>query len=258
MMAGGGSDEDVGMPLELYKSTDYGASFSGTGLIVGETPWTVPSGNWQWGHVSFLQFEQNYSNTLDNYVYMYSTQTTWMSGDYDGTDQGHYLARVDISGGATAIEDEDNWEYYTGPVGGVVNVYDVPAWSWDKADATHVFYNSAERALDVYVQYNQGLNRVILVNQMYEYVTTPGKSSLGIYESVNPWGPWKTVYYNYNWYTDEANFHKKFPTKWHSSDGLTMQMVYSGLNPYGIDGFLMQEVTLEITELVEYYRVFLR
>jgi hypothetical protein len=265
MMAGGGSDEQTGMPLELYKSTDYGASFSGTGLIVAETPFTVPSGNWQWNHVSFLQFGQNYSNVpaaLEDYVYMYSTQATWNPPQtFDGTGKGHYLARVDISGGATAIENENNWEYYNGPVGGVVNVNDTPSWSWDKADATHVFYNSdtnsinglAARALDVYASYNQALGRVILVNQMYEYVTVPGKSSIGIYESVNPWGPWNRIYYDLDWDNTlgedgEANFHKKFPTKWHSVDGLTMQMVYSGLDndPGGIDGFLMQEVTLTV------------
>ena len=53
------------------------------------------------------------------------------------------------------------------------------------------------------------------------------KGGLGIFESDNPWGPWKTVFYTREWDIGPGET-SSIPTKWMSDDGKTCYLLFSG------------------------------
>ena len=59
------------------------------------------------------------------------------------------------------------------------------------------------------------------------------QGGFGVYESRNPWGPWKTVYYTTRWDIGPGEL-GCFPTKWMSKDGKTMHLVCSSDDQFTI------------------------
>jgi hypothetical protein len=109
-----------------------------------------------------------------------------------------------------------------------------------------------------HVSYNPGLGRFIMGN--YAFTDADGKpmpyhqgcptwdsekqkSQLTLFEAPDPWGPWSLFYQDDNWGVS-GGYQPSFPTKWMSSDGKTMWMVYSGSEEdYN---FTIQKLTLEL------------
>jgi hypothetical protein len=68
--------------------------------------------------------------------------------------------------------------------------------------------------------------------------TASSRGNLGVYDAPDPWGPWTTVHF----FSEPAGnpfgagrpdvppntFFWNLPTKWHSSDGLSFTMVFTG------------------------------
>ena len=50
---------------------------------------------------------------------------------------------------------------------------------------------------------------------------------LGIYDATEPWGEWTTVFYTTKWDVGPGET-SSFPTKWMSSDGKTLFLLFSG------------------------------
>lgn len=74
--------------------------------------------------------------------------------------------------------------------------------------------------------YNAGLRRYLWCQ------TLPGgdarfRGGFAIYDAPEPWGPWTTVAYTEEWDVGPGES-SGFPTKWMSSDGRTVHLVFSG------------------------------
>jgi hypothetical protein len=53
------------------------------------------------------------------------------------------------------------------------------------------------------------------------------RGGFGIYDAPEPWGPWTTVSYTEEWDVGPGES-SSFPTKWMSTDGQTVHLVFSG------------------------------
>ena len=57
-----------------------------------------------------------------------------------------------------------------------------------------------------------------------------GPGQLGIFDAPEPWGPWTTVVYYENWGNMGSvgeGLNCEFPSKWISTDGLTLWCVFA-------------------------------
>jgi hypothetical protein len=90
------------------------------------------------------------------------------------------------------------------------------------------------------ITYNKALNRYILLTfsdavphkedaplaMMQQWDTA---SELQMYESKNPWGPWKVFHSERPWGgPDHTNYLPQMPSKWISEDGLSGSIIFSG------------------------------
>jgi len=64
-------------------------------------------------------------------------------------------------------------------------------------------------------------------------VDTRFEGGFAVFEAPKPWGPWKTVYFTANWDTGPGES-GSFPTKWISSDGRTLHLVFSGEDSFSV------------------------
>jgi CubicO group peptidase (beta-lactamase class C family) len=115
-----------------------------------------------------------------------------------------------------------------------------PLWTSDIAQRKAVFtqpgncYRSA-------VSYSPGLKRYLWCQ------TLPGGDArfhggFGIYDAPEPWGPSTTAYYTKTWNVGPGET-SGFPTKWMSTDGRTLYLVFSGE-----DYFSVRRTTLTVAE----------
>ena len=95
----------------------------------------------------------------------------------------------------------------------------------------------------VSVTYNPALHRYIMTSS-HRVGDGPHNASLGVFEAREPWGPWRTVYYEDHFAGNDPVYHLKFPTKWMSSDGRSMWLLYSGLG--GNNEFVLRKATLDL------------
>ena len=132
------------------------------------------------------------------------------------------MARVHKS----EIKDWNRYEYFAGFAGN-----NRPLWSEDIRKREPVFINPG-KCYRSGISYNKGLGR-------YLWCQTIGTSTgakhgnhryrggLGIFESPDPWGPWKTVYYTLDWDMGPGET-SSIPPKWMSKDGKSCYFVFSG------------------------------
>ena len=76
------------------------------------------------------------------------------------------------------------------------------------------------------ISYDVGLRRYLWCQ------TLPGRDArfrggFAIYDAPEPWGPWTTVYFTEDWDVGPGET-CSFPTKWMSTDGKTVHLVFSG------------------------------
>jgi len=177
--------------------------------------------NWkfaEFGYCAFLNFGKDNANARDNYVYMYSPDTPDAYLETDNL----ILARVPQD----KIMDKASYEFYTGK-----NSVGNASWSSNINNRRAVFTlkGGVNRAQ---VSYNAVLKKYFLVDR--SRALNGGLNQFSIYTAPEPWGPWSMAFYttDYNGasmsgssgWGESANF----PTKWISSDGLTMYLVFSG------------------------------
>ena len=53
------------------------------------------------------------------------------------------------------------------------------------------------------------------------------EGGFGIYDAPEPWGPWTTAFATEKWDVGPGES-ASFPTKWMSTDGKTLHLVFSG------------------------------
>jgi hypothetical protein len=176
------------------------------------------------GCPTFLNFGKNYAGARDNYVYVYSQDGPTAYDIYDGV----VLARVLKN----RITEREAYEFYSGKDGA-----GRPEWSTDINQRAHVFvFPKHCQRLDAV--YNFGIRRYLMA------VGYNHKGGWGIYDAPEPWGPWTTVFHTEQW--DCGNtFSYRLPSKWITSDGREMYLVFSALGDGGkYYAFSVRKMTL--------------
>lgn len=183
--------------------------------------------NWTWanwkftesfGFPTFLNFGKNYSDALDDYVYIYSLDS---DSAYEACDR-IILARVKKN----LVLNRNTYEFFSG-----FDADNNPVWSSDISRRTAVFLYP-EHCYRFSVSYNAGLKRYLLP------MVLPNKDSnrnggFGIYDAPQPWGPWTTCFFTNNWDVSPGEC-LSFPTKWMSEDGKTLHLVFSGDDSFSV------------------------
>jgi Domain of unknown function (DUF4185) len=137
---------------------------------------------------------------------------------------GGYLYLLDA--GSTAVKlgrvPPDKWnvgtayQWFSGTAA-------APAWSSSKGAAKPIFADPAGVRQPT-LQWVPGLRRYLLTAAH----TGPGR--VGVFESANLWGPWRTVHYTESWLglgSRGKYYSIYFPLKWQSGDGRTLWATFS-------------------------------
>ncbi len=136
-----------------------------------------------------------------------------------------------------------NWrkyEYFTGYKKGG----HTPLWSEDIRKRAPVFTNPA-KCYRSGITYSKGLKKYLWCQTIRSATADENggarfRGGLGIFESSNPWGPWKTVYYTREWDTGPGET-SSIPTKWMRRDGKTAYLLFSGN-----DSFSIRKITFSV------------
>lgn len=168
------------------------------------------------GCPTFLNFGKNYHGARDDYVYIYSHDE---KSAYETADQ-MVLARVLKD----SIREKDSYTYFSGSSG-------QPAWSKNLQNRMPIFENPG-KCYRSGISYNPGLDRylwchIIPDSSNGELRGPRFKGGLGIFESINPWGPWKTIFYTLDWDIGPGET-GSIPNKWISKDGKSCYYAFSG------------------------------
>jgi hypothetical protein len=181
----------------LAWSKDKGATWT-------KADWTFRRGHARFQPAKFLNFGKDYSGVpgdLRGYVYLYGQRQP--GSGRNGTIL--YMQRVPIS----QIREGTGYETFQGQ------------------DASGKWTSGFEDTNGVRIAgivYNPAIKRFLLTC----YHTGPGQ--LGVFESLYPRGPWKTVAYYENWGgmgSEGEGLSCEFPQKWISPDGLTLWCIFS-------------------------------
>jgi hypothetical protein len=198
--------------------------------------------NWTWadwhfsdtfGCPEFVQFGRSYQDARDDYVYIVSQA----NDSAYGYSPDIVMARIPKD----KVADRRRYEFLAG-----FDSAGDPTWSSDIGKRTPIF-TDANGTQRVAITYNAALRRYILTtSHLPPNTKATHTAALGVFDAPQPWGPWTTVYYGHDWSRGCRTYHHKFPTKWMSSDGKTMWLLFSGL-----DGrfytFCLKKATLEIS-----------
>jgi putative heme-binding domain-containing protein len=205
---------------QLAWSKDHGRTWEHAG-------WKLTT---SFGCPTFINFGKNYAGAPDRWVYVCSHDS---DSAYQPADR-MVLARVPKG----KIADRSAYEFFAG-----LNGAARPVWSKEVGRRAAVFTHPG-RCYRSGITYNAGLRRYLWVQVVPD---TQGKKAdtrfeggLGIYDAPEPWGPWTTVYFTEKWDVGPGES-ASFPTRWMSTDGRTLHLVFSG-----DDSFSVRKATLEV------------
>ena len=100
-----------------------------------------------------------------------------------------------------------------------------PEWTADVQQRGAVFEHPGH-CYRSSVSYNAALRRYLWC-QTGLGEDTRHAGGFAIYDAPEPWGPWTTVFYTAQWDVGPGET-SCLPTKWMSSDGRTVHLVFSG------------------------------
>lgn len=209
----------------LAWSTDRGRSFEWADWNFSET----------FGAPAFVQFGPGYQNSRDGYVYVASQA----NDDAYGFSPEIVLARVPTD----AIRDRDSYEFFAG------RGEDGPIWRSNVADRAPIF-RDPKGTQRIAMTYDPEIDRYLLTTS-HEVPDQEGSHGpgFGLFAGPEPWGPWRTVYYDDDFVggkgEGEGAYHHRFPSKWISDDGRSLWLVYSRLADEHYH-FLVREAALSI------------
>jgi hypothetical protein len=210
----------------LAWSTNKGASWE-------KCNWLFQRGAGRFQPGRFVQFGKDGAgvpSALAGYIYVYGGRIT-------NRNESLYLARVRRE----QLRDQNAYRFFGG-----IDTQGIVQWTTEFARALPIFTDHNGAAAGGMV-YDPGLGRYLLS----AYHEGPGQ--LGLFEALQPWGPWFTVAYYSNWGrmgAEGEGLTCEFPQKWMSPDGLTLWAIFSvyggsakkGINAH--DRFNLIKVTL--------------
>lgn len=177
------------------------------------------------GAPTFLNFGRNYSGARDGYVYIYSHDS---GSAYKPADR-MVLARVPKE----KLSHRASYTFFR-----KLDANEKPLWTREIENRGAVFVHPA-RCYRSGITYNAGLRRYFWC-QTIPKGDTRFSGGFAIYDAPEPWGPWTTVYFTPHWDVGPGET-SAFPTKWISSDGKTVHLVFSGN-----DCFSVRKATLRL------------
>ena len=115
-----------------------------------------------------------------------------------------------------------------------------PTWTTDISRRGAVFSHPG-KCYRSGISYDAGLKRYLWCQVL------PGKDprfagGFGVYDAPEPWGPWTTAYFTEAWGVGPGET-ASFPPRWMSSDGRTLNLVFSG-----DDCFSVRKCTVVLAE----------
>lgn len=195
----------------IVKSTDYGQSWSAK-PAAGHPMFP---GHW-FSTPFFVQFGQDYSGCMDEYVYAVSNNGSWNNGNY------LILGRVHRSNIGNL--DANDWEFYAG-----LDTEQHPAWAHDFLGAQAIFSHRNNTSMTG-IQFVPALDRYLLLEWAYTDLDDPARpfshTGLHLYEAPKPWGPWRHVYSEPEW--NYASYNPGMPAKWFAEDGKRLWLTSAG------------------------------
>ena len=177
------------------------------------------------GCPTFLNFGRNYAGARDNFVYVYSQGH---DSAYERADR-FVLARAPKD----RLRNRAAWEFFVKR-----DATGQPEWTRDIRQRGAVFtkpgacYRSG-------ISYNAPLKRYLWC-QIGPGADTRFSGGFAIYDAPEPWGPWTTAFNTELWDAGPGET-ASLPTKWISSDGRTVHLLFSG-----DDCFSVREGTLRL------------
>ncbi|MFZ5833129.1 MAG: DUF4185 domain-containing protein [Planctomycetota bacterium] len=207
-------------------------------LVVGETrpavsrdharTWTLT--DWKWtmhDRVSagaLLNFGKDYAGARDDFVYVYFTRIQDLPADGKPRNWIHEVpGQVDLARvPKDRVLEKAAYEWFAG-----VNDDGAPRWTDDISARTPAFEDPNGIKV-VSVSYNLALRRYLLL-----YNPKNNRGHFALFESPEPWGPWRTVAYLKDhplFMPPEENsrvsvFH--FAPKWWSGDGREFTLIFN-------------------------------
>lgn len=176
----------------------------------------------EFGYLTFLNFGNNYSGARDGYVYAYSHDNP---SAYTASSR-MILLRVPQN----QITNRSAYQFFKSR-----DASGNPVWTSDINERGAVFTH-AQRCLRSGISYNSALKRYLWWQQIPNGVNDPDTrfgGGFGIYDAPAPWGPWTTVYFTNNWDVGPGET-ASFPTKWMSTDGKTLYLIFSGNDSFSV------------------------
>jgi CubicO group peptidase (beta-lactamase class C family) len=172
------------------------------------------------GCPTFLNFGKNYTGARDEFVYIYSHD---QDSAYQPADR-MVLARVPRK----RITERGAYEFLKS-----IGTDNEPTWTRDIAERGAVFTNPG-KCYRSGVSYDAGLKRYLWCQIL------PGgdprfRGGFGVYDAPEPWGPWTTVFHADAWDVGPGETNS-FPTKWMSTDGTSLYLVFSGDDCFCVRG----------------------
>jgi hypothetical protein len=177
----------------------------------------------------FLQFGRDYAGARDNFVYVYMIGLEDDSGLVVQKPGRIYLLRVSKT---QVFNSKSNYQYFNG-----LDSSGNPIWSNSISNKRPVFEDPNGVGWNLAVSYNAGLRRYILTTEHHQ----TARGNLGIFDAPNPWGPWTTVSYHFNWqgFREETRgpFYWNFSNKWLRNSGRNFTLIFTGGPGGGIDSW---------------------
>jgi CubicO group peptidase (beta-lactamase class C family) len=203
-----------------------------------QVAWSSDHGvTWTWsdwkftqsfGCPTFLNFGANYAGARDDYVYVYShdSDSAYQPADF------MVLARVPKN----RIRERTAYEFFQH-----IGPDHQPQWTPAIEQRGPVFQHPGN-CYRSGITYNPGLKRYLWCQILPGSRHPQGprfQGGFGVYDAPEPWGPWTTVYFTNEWDVGPGDS-SSFPTKWMSTDGTKLHLVFSG-----DDCFSVRAVTLK-------------
>lgn len=226
----------------IIKSTDWGKTW--TNIPNEDSPIFFSP---DFGAPAFLSFGKGNSEIPDNlkpYVYAISNDGNWTSGDHVRMGRVH----------RDSIANRNAWQFFGGKSTG-----EKVTWVKSEKQSVPIFTDKGHVGHPT-ITYNKALKRYILAvfsdvvphredATEAEFSKWDLESELQLYESINPWGPWKLFHSEKPWGgVNHTNYLGQIPAKWFSIDGLEGTMIYAG--DYTRDGanygFVTQSFKLKL------------
>lgn len=162
---------------------------------------------------AFVNFGQANAGSPDDFAYAISGEG-WDNG-INAT-----LGRVPLG----SVPDRSAWEFLSAwqPNGD-------PVWSADLAESTPVLTHPGYLGM-LDMVFLRSINRYILLGWKNKVKAMPGYGSeLVIYESEQPWGPFRVVHHEDPWETAKLNpYNPRLPLKWFDPVGKEGWLLFSG------------------------------